>query len=120
LIKDTGVSIAWVTPFRWPMVIVSGWPSLPNWCKLCNSVGKYVVNPATWLIFTRAAIGVLHPPPSPASRGKKPLAIVVVLERHAHLLQVVDALRSPSCFARRLNGGQEQLYEHANDRNNDE
>ena len=49
--------------------------------------------------------------------GRQALAgVEVVVQRQADLLEIVAALRSPRGLARRLDGGQEQGDEHADDR----
>jgi hypothetical protein len=45
---------------------------------------------------------------------------MVVVQCQADLLQVVDALASPGCLARRLHGGQEQGDQHRDDRDDNQ
>jgi len=44
----------------------------------------------------------------------------VIVECLADLFQVVDALGSSTGFAGRLHGGQQQCYEHTDDRDHDQ
>ena len=45
---------------------------------------------------------------------------MIVVHRQTELLQIVDALHPPSCFASRLDRGQEQRDEYRDDRDDDE
>src|SRR5262249_24930950 len=45
---------------------------------------------------------------------------VIIVEGHTHLFQVVDALRTASRLARRLDGGKQERDQNGNDRDHDE
>src|SRR3954468_22714263 len=59
--------------------------------------------------------------PDPIYVRRKPsLRLQMIARRHAQLPQIVDALAPPCRLARRLNRGQQQRNQDANDRDHDE
>ena len=69
--------------------------------------------------FAARAFAVASQTARPAG-GKQSLTLVVVVQRQADLLQVVDALGPPGRLARRLHGGQEQGDQHGDDGDDDQ
>ena len=57
-------------------------------------------------------------PAHPAMHGT--VRCVMELSGEHELLQVIEALGSSGCFARRLHGGEQQSYEDTNDGDDDE
>lgn len=61
---------------------------------------------------------------SPPRLRQEPLGIVVLINCQAELLEIVleivGAMRPPGRFARRLHRWEEQTYEHADDRNDNQ
>lgn len=55
-----------------------------------------------------------------ASGRKSLVCVMVILQSNTVLLEIVAALTSPRRFSRRLDGGQQQRDENANDRDYDE
>lgn len=76
---------------------------------------KRAEQPRPGLLFAEAAIRISRPVRSPASAREKPLSAFVIDPRQAELFEVVLTLRATSRFARRLNGGQQQCDQDADD-----
>ncbi len=93
-----------------------GWLAL---AKIVNCLffheGQDVVRPTTRLQLAKSLIGVTRPIPSPAASRKLFIGAVMDLERQADLLQIIFALRDARRFAGRLNGGQQESDQDAND-----
>ena len=72
-----------------------------------------IVHPAAGLQFSEAAVGVSHPSRPPTAGGKMPHRRNMRLRPLAHLSEIVLARHAPRGFPRRLNGGQQQRYQYA-------
>ena len=83
-------------------------------------VVENVVDPRAGLIRSGAAVGVGGPIVSPAAGGQHLAGVGVVEAGERDLLQVVLALRATAGFASRLDCGEEQRDQHADDRDDDE
>ena len=59
-----------------------------------------------------------HGGPDPA-QGQRPVRGLVIMDRQAELLHVIDALRPPGGLARGLDGGEEQGDQHCDDGDDD-
>ena len=55
-----------------------------------------------------------------AADGEMLVGVVIGVQRHADLPQIVLALRPPRRFARRLHGRQQHRHQHADDRDDDQ
>ena len=79
--------------------------------------GQQAVIPAAGLLSAEALVGVADPTLRPAAGWKLAGDLVVVECAEPELFEVVLALRAACGFARRLDGGEEQCDEDADDGN---
>jgi hypothetical protein len=80
-------------------------------CRLCEKL----VNPATWLISIRAAVGFAKPSAGPSSAGKTTVSGLMVQGGQPDLLEIIGALDPVGRFADLLDGGQEEADQDRDD-----
>ena len=79
-----------------------------------------LVDPASRLACTGAAVSITHPHHAPARGGEESILRYVGVGSHAHLHEIIFALRPPHRLANRVDGRQEQAHQDAENGDDDE